>query len=498
MHPSPSPTLKSVLAPRGLATEVAENPGAIRIGVFGVGLDTYWGQFAGLRDRLDGYLGTIETKLSGKGVTVVSAGLVDNVEKAEAAARLFRENDVRMIFLYVSTYALSSTVLPVVQHAGVPVVVLNLQPETRIDYARFNALGDRGTMTGEWLAYCQACAIPEVASVFKRASIPFYQVTGTLADPVSWEEIGEWLDAVRVAGIMRTNRLGILGHFYNGMLDVYTDPTLLATAFGTYIEHLEIGELKVLRAKVCAEELSAKIRDIRESFAVSPECPVEEVERAARTACALDRLVESKKLGSIAYYYEGTPGSEEEDIITSIIVGNSLLTARHIPVAGECEVKNALAMKILDAFGAGGSFSEFYAMDFDDDVVLLGHDGPGHIGIAEGRSLLKPLGVYHGKPGKGLSVEMRVKNGPVTLLAVVQTPEGTLKLLTAEGESVPGPILEIGNTNSRYRFALGVKGFIEAWSNEGPAHHCAIGVGHVASRIRRLASILGMEFVQLR
>jgi L-arabinose isomerase len=191
-------------------------------------------------------------------------------------------------------------------------------------------------------------------------------------------------------------------------------------------------------------------------------------------------------------------GSEEEDIITSIIVGNSMLTARHIPVAGECEVKNAQAMKIMDAFGAGGSFSEFYAMDFEDDIILLGHDGPGHIGIAEGKPLLKPLGVFHGKPGNGLSVEMRVRNGPVTLLAVVQTAGGTLKLLAAEGESVTGPILEIGNTNSRYRFPQGVKEFVEAWSREGPAHHCAIDVGHIASRLRKFAALVGVEFLLLQ
>ncbi len=469
----------------------------LRIGLFGVGLDTYWGQFSGLRERLEGYLGQINTRLCGSGAEVISAGLVDSVDKAQRAAGLFATENVGIVFLYVSTYALSSTILPAVRTAHVPVIVLNLQPESRIDYARFNALGDRGTMTGEWLAFCQACAIPEVASVFHRAGIPFHQITGTLADASVWSEIDEWVDAARVAETMRTTRLGILGHYYNGMLDVYSDPTMQTSVFGTHVEHLEIDLLKNLRGKVTPAELHTKIGEIHQAFAVSPECVPAEIERAARTACALDRLVAEKSLGAIAYYYEGNPGSEEEDIITSIIVGNSLLTARHVPVAGECEVKNAQAMKIMDAFGAGGSFSEFYAMDFDDDVVLLGHDGPGHIGIAEGKPILKPLGVYHGKPGHGLSVEMRVRNGPVTLLSVVQTHDGKLRLLAAEGVSVPGPILEIGNTNSRYRFAPGVKGFIDGWSREGPAHHCAIGLGRVASRLRKLAAITGMDFVQV-
>jgi L-arabinose isomerase len=243
--------------------------------------------------------------------------------------------------------------------------------------------------------------------------------------------------------------------------------------------------------------VKGKEEEFDREFQVTADCPPEEIVRAARTACAVERLVAQKRLGALAYYYEGTPGSEEEDIITSVIAGNSLLTARHVPVAGECEVKNAVAMKIMDAFGAGGSFSEFYAMDFNDQVILLGHDGPGHLAIAEGKPKLKPLGVYHGKPGKGLSVEMNVKHGPVTLLAVVQTGEGTLTLLAAEGASVAGPTLEIGNTNSRYRFPLNVKQFMEAWSRQGPAHHCAIGLGHIAPRIKKLASLLGLEFVQV-
>jgi len=474
-----------------------ERDAGIRVGVFGVGLDTYWPQFAGLQQRLEGYLGAIEGKLSRSGAEVISAGLVDNIEKAEQAGALFKSRDVRLIVLYVSTYALSSTILPVVQKAGVPVVVLNLQPAKAIDYATFNALGDRGKMTGEWLAYCQACAVPEIANVFVRAGVPFHQITGTLDDPVAWREIGEWVDAAHVAQVLASHRLGIMGHYYNGMLDVYSDPTQQSVTFGTTVQHLEIDALKQIRRGVTAADIAAKLQEIRRSFDVSPECSAPELERAARTAVALDRLVAEKKLGALAYYYEGTPGSEEEDIITSIIVGNSLLTARHVPVAGECEVKNAQAMKIMDAFGAGGSFSEFYAMDFNDEVLLMGHDGPGHLAIAEGKPMLKPLKVFHGKPGKGLSVEMKVRHGPITLLAVVHTREGKLKLLTAEGESVPGPILEIGNTNSRYKFGQPVREFIDAWSTQGPAHHCAIGVGHIASKVRKLASILGIEFVQI-
>ncbi len=338
--------------------------------------------------------------------------------------------------------------------------------------------------------------MPEIANVFQRAGVKFHQVTGMLRDdPLAWTEIQDWMAAARVANVMFHNRLGLLGNYYCGMLDVYSDLTQQCVSFGGHIELLEVDDLTALRRTVRAKEISARLADFRRVFDIQPGCSARELERAARTSVALDRLVAQHDLGSLAYYYRGR--DDNGDTLSSIILGNSLLTARGIPVAGEYEVKNAQAMKIMDAFGAGGSFTEYYAVDFEDDVVLMGHDGPGHIAIAEGKPKVRPLQVYHGKAGRGLSVEMAVKHGPVTLLAVVQSADGVLKLQVAEGESVPGPILEIGNTNSRYRFAIGVRRFINEWNAGGPAHHCAVGIGHIARKIEKLGCLLGLELTRI-
>ncbi len=475
-----------------------KEPKKIKIGLFGIGLKKYWDQFDGLLERLQGYQTLINKKISeDEQITIVDGGMVDTIDTAMETADMFRHADVSLIFLYVSTYALSATVLPVVQKNKVPVIILNLQPGEAIDYAWFNNLKDRGKMTGEWLANCQACSVPEIANVFTRANIDFHQVTGTHIDVEAWKEITDWIAAAKVACIMQNNRLGVLGHYYNGMLDIYTDLTLQSIVFGTYIQHIEICELSEIRKTIQEAEIKAKRNQLSQEFHVLQECSEQALDDAAKTSAALDYLVAKYNLGSLAYYYEGRDGSEYEDLISSVIAGNSILTAHHVPVAGEYEIKNAQAMKIMDAFGAGGSFSEFYALDFKEDVILLGHDGPGHLAIAEGMPILKPLGIYHGKPGKGLSVEMKVKHGPVTLLSVVETKNGGLKLVIAEGESVPGPILEIGNTNSRYKFATGVKKFIDQWSQQGPAHHCAIGTGHLSDKITKLGKILKIEVVNV-
>lgn len=469
-----------------------------KIGLFSIGLDTYWDQFDGLKERLEGYTSVIERKLKKSGNEVLNLGLIDTTTAAFDAGLKFKQEGVDIIFLYIATYALSSTVLPVVQRAKVPVIILNLAPEEAIDYTAFNQLENRKKMTGEWLAYCSACPAPEIANVFKRVGIQFHEVVGILEnDDETCAEIQEWTDAAKVAHTMSFNKLGCMGHYYSGMLDIYSDLTAQYAVFGGHIELIEVDELSELRKDVTKADIKTKVATFQEVFDIQPDCLENELERAARTAVALDQMVVKYGLGSMAYYYKGMEGSDNYETLSSIILGTSLLTGQGIPVAGEYEVKNAQAMKIMDSFGAGGSFTEYYALDFKEDVVLMGHDGPGHIAISEGKARVKPLEVYHGKVGKGLSIEMIVKNGPVTLLSVVESQNTGLLFLVAEGESVPGAILEIGNTNSRYKFSIGARRFVQEWNSHGPAHHCAVGVGHISSKLKKLAALLKIECVQV-
>jgi L-arabinose isomerase len=356
--------------------------------------------------------------------------------------------------------------------------------------------------TGEWLANCSACCVPELAGAFTRARVPYSTVTGTLLDgDPAWDALREWVDAARAVQGLRAARLGFLGHTYPGMLDMYSDFTQVHAQTGAHVEVLEIDDLVARVEAADAAAVERKGEEIRATFdladpgadPIAAQIAPDVFEWSARVAVGLDRLVEDFALDGLTYYYRGVGGNVNERVAAGLIVGNSLLTARGVPAAGEGDLKTNVAMFLLDRLGAGGSYTEFYALDFDEEFVLMGHDGPGHLAIADGRPVARALKLYHGKSGAGLSIEMKVRLGPVTILGLSQTADGRLKLLAAEGESIPGPTFRIGNTNSRIRFALPPAPFMDAWCAEGPTHHVALGVGHQLGRIRKTAALLGLE-----
>jgi len=473
-----------------------------RVGVFGIGLAAYWPQFEGLRDQLVGYQDEVERRITAMGAAVVTAGLVDTAPAAQAAGDLFAAHNVDLIICYVGTYATSSQVLPAVQRRRAPVLVLNLQPVPSMDYPN--------TGTAEWLANCCACCVPEISNAFARSRIQFNVVSGLLfvaqgnAEQYyrrGWREIEEWVHAAGVMRELSYSRVGFLGHTYPGMLDMYSDFTMHHAQLGAHIEVLEMDDLQTRVKAVTEGEVTAKVAEIQGVFdiaapgkdKISQPVTDEAMRWSARVAVGLDKLVEDFDLNGLTYYYRGLDGNENEELGATLIVGNSLLTARGVPAAGEGDLKTCMAMLIMDRLGAGGSYTEFYAMDFDEDFILMGHDGPGHIKISAGRPVLRGLGLFHGKRGYGLSVEFNVQMGPITILGLTQTADGRLKMLAAEGESIAGSRLEIGNTNSRLRFGVDPAAFMDRWCEHGPTHHVALGVGHQIGKIRKLARLLNLE-----
>ncbi len=472
-----------------------------RVGVFTVGLAAYWPQFAGLRDTLEASRGHAEARIAALGAEVVSAGLVDTEHAVREAGARLAAAGVDLVFCFVGTYATASLALPVLQAAHAPGVVLNLQPVPAIDYTTAG--------TAEWLAQsCTALAMPEIANACRRAGLVFRSVSGLLfeehgpAGKRAWHEIGEWIRAATAARALREDRIGFLGHTYPGMLDLYTDHTRLQAQLGPRVELLEVEDLAARAASATTAQIAAKRAEFVATFdLLAPaeddpiSAPIEEADLAwsARVAVGLDQLVADFDLDGIAFYYRGL--DESERLITGMIPGMSLLTARGVPCGGEGDIKTVAAMLLMERLGGAGCFSELYGMDFNDGIVLLGHDGPAHLGAAEGRPLLRKLRVLHGKSGSGVSIECRMRPGPVTVLGLGETADGGFQLIAAQGQTEPGPTLAIGNTNSRVRFPLDPARFVDAWCQAGPTHHCALGLGHQAEAIGKAASLIGVPLV---
>ena len=480
-----------------------------RIGLYSIGHPHYWEQFNGLLDRLTGYGKFIEQRLSSWG-EVHNAGMIDQEEQAHAAGEWFNEKNVDIIFCHVATYAMSASHLAIAQTTHCPIVVLNLQPAEQIAYEK--------TTTGEWLAHCAGCTVPEIANAFLRSGIQFRVISGllgleetpaiSLADEVTyqhpeavaaWKEMEEWVKAASTARTLRSGRMGFLGHTYPGMLDMYSDFTMIQAQTGMHVEILEMCDLARLVKTVTESEKRQKLDEIKTMFVISEDSPAdplakrpteEQLDWSCTIAVAQEKMVREFGLDALTYYYRGDAGNEYERIQEAFILGHSLLTAQGIPCSGEGDMKTAIAMKVSDLLGVGGSYSEIVVCDYKEGSILLGHDGPFHIGIAARKPVLRGMGLYHGKWGSGVSVEAQVQSGPITFFNMTQTGEGRLKVIINQGTATDAPTLRIGNTMTQVKFPLPVSEFMNRWFALGPTHHGAMSIGHNAAVLQKVADMM--------
>lgn len=471
-----------------------------KIGVFAVVHGIYFEQFAGLEKNMQKYHNDLCDKIRKNDIDVVDFGFVDSNEKSfETAQKIVSEN-VDVVFCNMITYATSSVFAPVLQKIDVPIVLVALQPLMAMDYSCANTVMQ--------LENDNVCSVPEFCMVAERYGKPVNDVIlGTLYnDKKADADIAEWCDVAKVLHGLKGARLGLMGRVLEAMYDMHADPTAIAATFGVHVPLIEISDLMEAYSEVKPEQIEDKKKLIIAEFdtpnpvsdPVTKKLTDEDLEQAAHSAVALDILVEKYHLNGMAYYYEGTEGSLERKVATSLIVGNSILNAQGIPMCGEFDIKTNIAMLIMDKLDIGGSFAELHPFDFNDNVIMIGHDGPHHMRIANGKPVLRSLIKYHGKPGSGASVEFKLKEGPITMLGITQKADGKFKFVIGEGYSKEGPIPPTGNTNTRGYFPPDTKDFIKRWVLQGPTHHYALGIGHKADVLKKIADALHIESVIVR
>ena len=470
-------------------------PRTANVGIFGVGFHKYWPQFDGLLDEMKRKLDVFAGRVKAEQVEVTCFGMVDDAASAYAVLPGLKAADLDLVFCDMLTYATSASFGAIVRSLDVPLVLVALQPLKALDYSKAS--------TYMQLCNDDLCAVPEFTGVaIRMGKRPPPVILGTLEDdPVADREITEWCDIAKVLHDLKRARIGHFGHPIEHMLDMQTDQTSLTAAFGCHIVQTEADGLLKLQRAVTREDIEAKKVQVLDLFdtpdpksdPITEKLTEADLEVAARVAVALDTFVDAHHLDGLAYYYEGEEGSPLRTLVTNLIVGNSLLTAAGFPMCGESDLKTCIAMMIMDRLDIGGSFAEFHPIDFNQGFVLVGHDGPHHINIAEGKPVLRSLSKYHGKPGSGASVEFKIKEGPITMLSISVTATGRFKFILAEGESVRGPVPPTGNTNTRGFFKPDVRTFLKRWVAEGPTHHFALGIGHHARTLETIAGILELD-----
>ena len=471
-----------------------------KIAIVTLGHYIYFQQFDGLRDELMKKSEELKRYMDDGKCEVTDAGYVDCVDEAFEAVQKLKKEDPDMLFILLSTYVPSAVCAPFAKYLDIPQILVGIQPLNHLDYSN--------ATTYMQLVNDDICAMPEISGVYERLgrSVPPCLVAAASQDDYMRKEVSSWIDAANALAAFKYRTFGYLGHSYEGMYDMHTDPTAFTATFGSHVKMLEMCELSKLSGEVTDGEINEKIAQIRDTFEIcdpsidplTDHVNEEDLEYSARQAVALEKLVKNNKLTALAYFYKSEANNPYEQLAANLIIGNTLLTSSGIPLAGEADLKTAAAMLIMKNIGGGGSFAEIHPFDVEDDVVLIGHDGPHNINIAEGKPRLRKLKKYHGKSGSGIGVEFSLKSGPVTLLSISVDKNGKFKMIAAEGTSLDGDIPQTGNTNTRISFGCPINEFLTRWCEAGPTHHMALGTGHHIDTLRKLSRISGIRLIEVK
>ncbi len=459
-----------------------------RIGLLTTGHFYDWDQFPGLLERGQRMSAALRERLESIG-DLVAPEMVDTAEKARAAGDFFRKSDIDILLVFPVGYTTGMCVLPAVRDVAMPIRLLNAHEDASYDYASAD--------TATYLHHEGPCCIPEYAAGLVALGKDFRVRSGPFGSDRLWRELRADCVGAAAARAFRDTNFGLLGETYPHMVDMPIDEHRLLAATGRMIVRPEVEEIEEAYHRVTDEQLDAMCEELRRLYRVDETVTNEHMRFSAQTCIAYEEVIAKHDISAFGYYWWG-----EKELITQLRAQSNVAVSRLAsmgrPGVTEGDVKTAMALKVMDLLGAGGMFVEFFAIDYDEEFLLLGHDGPTNINVAEGAPRLQHLEVQHGKSGHGLGIDFDIRLGPVTLLNVSQFDAGeTFKLIYTTGEAVPGDILRIGNPNCRVRLGRPIPEFMDAWCRQGPAHHIGLGLGDHSAEIEAFGEAMGFPVVRI-
>lgn len=459
-----------------------------RIGLLPAGHLIYWSQFPGLKEMgLNMYDEACEHL--GKFGDIISPGLVDTKEKAFEAGKFFHKENIDILLVFPLGYTTGIVVVPCARQLDVPIRILNAHKDSSYDFKTAD--------TAAYLYHEGPCCIPEYSAGLVNMGKKFRIRTGHFGQERFWDEVRADCIGAAAARAFGSMNVGLIGTTYPGMVDMPIDEHRLLKAIGKLLVRPEVEEIEEAFHRVTQKQLQDMYRQFRKIYDVDETVTDEHMKFSAQLAVAYEEVILKYDIYAFGYYWWG-----EKELITQLRAQSNLavsrLAAMGRPGVTEGDVRTAMAMKILDLLGAGGMFVEFFAIDFDEDIFLMGHDGPSNINMSEGKPRLQHLEVQHGKTGHGLGIDFDVPKGPVTLLNLSQFDAGeTFKLIYSIAEVVPGDILKIGNPNCRVKVKKPISQFFEEWCQQAPPHHIALGLGDHGEEIEAFAEAMNFEVVQI-
>jgi L-arabinose isomerase len=413
--------------------------------------------------------------------------LVENEEQAESAAAMFNAAGVDLIVAVEVAYTKGIVPTRCFLNTTAPVLVWNTQQiESLPDDADFDLIMVNSGM----------CGVPEMTSALQRIGRSFWMVTSMLDDPAGQQKLAQYIQVAGVIRRLKSARFAVAGHAFEGMTDLMVDQLSLRQYVGPVCWPVEPEKVSQAMLAMPQSEVDALVNKEKARYHVDME-PAQ-FERSCRLALALEKVMREGKFDGLASFDQVWLPDPRVGIIPSY--GTGRLCEVGIPASPEADLTTLTAMLILQEFTGLSTLLENYVIDFKQSAMILSHDGHGNPAMAAkpGDVSVKHSIYYEGVNGFGAGFEFAYAAGPVTNLALVSLGGARWRLVVAEGESIAIKPRPVSAPQMLFKPAhLKIEDWCDAWCKAGSPHHMALSYGHLASKLKLLAEMAGMEFVEV-